>query len=240
MSSGWNRGCGSVKKFNSAENDRKPSPRCAQPWLLPLMAAAWNQLIYYGGNFLAVGRPHGDWTLPIDLVIPFLPWTVLIYLGCFLFWAAQYLFIARQSRSEAYRFFLADFLAKAMCLPFFLFLPTTNIRPAVEGTALWDSLLRLVYQIDAPTNLFPSIHCLVSWLCWIGVRGRRDIPSWHRQFSLVMALAVCVSTLTTRQHVILDVAGGILLAELGYWAAGLRPLAVRYAKIVNRITKRSM
>ena len=53
----------------------------------------------------------------------------------------------------AYRFFCADFLAKAVCLICFLLLPTTNIRPSVEGDGLWEGLVRFLYQVDAPVNL---------------------------------------------------------------------------------------
>ena len=38
----------------------------------------------------------------------------------------------------------------------------------------------------------------------------------YRHFSLAMAVAVCISTLTTRQHVIFDVGGGVVLAEVSY------------------------
>ena len=37
---------------------------------------------------------------------------------------------------------------------------------------------------------------------------------WALHYCLCAAVAVCVSTLTLRQHVLLDVAGGILLAEV--------------------------
>lgn len=199
------------------------------------MAAAWNQLVYYGARVLAADRPHSDWTLPIDRAVPFLPWTVAVYFGCFLFWAVSYLFLAGREKEQAYRFFCADFLAKTVCLACFVLLPTTNVRPAVEGRSVWDALMRLLYRIDAPNNLFPSIHCLVSWLCWVGVRSRADVPRRYRGFSFLMAAAVCLSTLTTRQHVAADVAGGIALAELCYWAAGLEPVARRYSQIMDRL-----
>lgn len=79
---------------------------------------------------------------------------------------------------------------------------------------------RYHYRIDAPVNLFPSIHCLVSWLCWAGVRNRKELPRRYRRSAFWMAAAVCVSTLTTKQHVLWDAAGGIALAEFSYWAAG--------------------
>ena len=73
--------------------------------------------------------------------------------------------------------------------------------------------------MDDPTRLFPSIHCLVSWFCFIGIRGRKNVPRAYRVFSCLFALLVCVSTQFTKQHYIVDVFGGILLAEGMYWLA---------------------
>lgn len=202
-------------------------------WLLPLSAFLWNQLVYYGGSLIAQKSFHYDWTLTVDRLTPFLPWTVSIYFLCYLFWAVAYLLAARQKKELAYRFFFADFLAKAVCLICFIFLPTTNLRPAVKGNGPWENLMRFLYQIDAPVNLFPSIHCLVSWLCWLGIRDRKEFPQWCRYFSFWMAAAVCISTLTTKQHVVLDLVGGIVLAEISWWAAGL------YLDLKSIVTKQT-
>ena len=95
------------------------------------------------------------------------------------------------------------------------------IRPEVTETGLWDHAIRFLYQVDKPYNLFPSIHCSVSWLCWLSVRKDTAVPKWYRCFALIAAIAVCVSTLTTRQHVVLDIFGGILTAEICWATAAL-------------------
>lgn len=202
---------------------------------LPLLALVWNQLVYYTGSYLSREGPFLRMDLPLDLLVPFLPWTVTVYFGCFLFWAALYILMARQNRLAAYRFFLADFLAKGICLLFFLLLPTTLSRPAAAGTSLWDALIRLLYRIDAPRNLFPSIHCLVSWLCFIGARNHRALSRWAVWATALGAALVCLSTLTTRQHVAADAAGGILLAELSYRSAGSLRLLRPYARRMDRL-----
>ena len=88
----------------------------------------------------------------------------------------------------------------------------------------------MLYQVDRASNLFPSIHCLVSWLCFVGVRGKKHIPKWYQVCSCVMAIAVFVSTLTTKQHVVIDVLGGVILAEVSYWLMGK---FVKYKKRKN-------
>lgn len=92
----------------------------------------------------------------------------------------------------------------------------------------------LLYQMDAADNLFPSIHCLNSWFCYIAVRSRREIPRWYQRFSFWAALAVFVSTLTTKQHVIADVIGGALLAEVTWQIAGRTHLGAWYGMILER------
>ncbi len=98
--------------------------------------------------------------------------------------------------------------------------------------------MRFLYWADSPENLFPSIHCLASWLCWVGVRGRREVPFWYRAFSLFMALAVCACTLTTKQHVLADAVGGVILAELCWLLAGHTKLPVLYGRALRKISGR--
>lgn len=200
-----------------------------------LLMLAGNQLAYNGARLLNRGRFHHDLTLSADLFLPCLPWTVSIYFGCFAFWALMYWRIAHLSRPASDCFFCANLLAKGFCFLLFVLFPTTNVRPVIAGTTVWDDLMRLLYRLDAPDNLFPSIHCMVSWLCWVGVRNNREIAFLWRAAALVMAVLVCLATLTTRQHVLLDAAGGILLSEGCYHIAGHGRLRRGYTVLADGI-----
>lgn len=203
-----------------------------------IMEFVLNTLVYGGAKMIAGGWHHYNLETRIDTMIPFVPWTVVIYFGCYIFWIANYILSVRQGKEQAYRFLSADFLAKCICLVFFLLLPTTNTRPEVGEQGIWNMAMRFLYWVDSADNLFPSIHCLTSWLCYIGVRGRKNIPLWYRIFSCLMAVAVFLSTLTTKQHVIVDVAAGVVLAEGCYWIAGHTGLAGRYGRMFGRISEK--
>ncbi len=110
-------------------------------------------------------------------------------------------------------------------------------RPEVTGTTFWDSALRFLYAIDASDNLFPSIHCLIAWLCWAGVRGNKEVSLPWRVSAAVMAVLVCLSTLTVRQHVLPDVFAGILLGELCYALCGLSAVRNVYTRLVDRLMR---
>lgn len=187
---------------------------------LLIAACVFNILIYNGGRFISQSRFHLCLATDFDDIIPFLPWTVYIYWICYLFWIVNYILAVKQSSEEADLFIIAHFIGETVCFIAFVFMPTTMVRAEITGNTLADQIMSLTYQIDSADNLLPSIHCFVSWLCWIGVRGKYKIPVWYQCASLFMAIAVCISTLTVKQHVIVDVIAGIILAEFSYLCSG--------------------
>lgn len=211
-------------------------------WLPLFISISVNSVVYYGARALTGERVHYDLTGGLEERIPFLPWTITIYLGCYLFWIVNYMIGCRQDEEKAFRFISADLFAKMICLLCFLAWPTTNIRPVITGTSVWDRLMQLLYQIDAADNLFPSIHCLTSWFCYIAVRKNEKVSGWYRIFSFLTVISICISTLTTKQHVIPDVIAGVGLAEISYLLVEKSGFTCWYRekirKIAVRISKR--
>lgn len=202
-----------------------------------IMAFIFNMIVYSGAKIIIHNRYHYDMTSRIDESIPFIPQTVLIYFGCYLFWGVNYIVIARQGKKEVYQFFVADFLSRCICFVIFLVFPTTNTRPEISMNGFWNQLMTFLYTVDSAENLFPSIHCLVSWFCYIGIRRNKKMPVWFRGGSLLAAILVFLATLTTKQHVIIDVFGGVLLAEICYWIGRHTGLYKTYGEIFDRITE---
>lgn len=145
-------------------------------------------MVYFGTEALTGNWKHYDLTLPVDRAIPLVPGATVIYLGCYIFWIINYILIARQGEEHCFRFVTADMLSRIVSGIIFILLPTTNVRPVLAGDDIFVKLLGMIYSIDEPTRLFPSIHCLVSWFCYIGIRGRENIPKAYRAFSCIFAL----------------------------------------------------
>lgn len=185
--------------------------------IIPLVIALiFNTIAYNGTRIITTSKYHYDITSPIDNLIPVIPATIIIYLGCYVYWLINYVLGAGQEDDEAYKFLSADLFAKLICMVIFIAFPTTNTRPVLEDNGFFTEALKMLYQIDAADNLFPSIHCLTSWFCLIAVRKNPNVKTVYKIISVIITVAICVSTLTTRQHVIVDVAGGIALAEFSY------------------------
>lgn len=204
-------------------------------WLPLILTFACNDIAYFGTRLLMSDKKHFNLSNTLDGQIPFVPWTITIYWGCYLFWLVNYVIGCRQDKEEAFRFLGADLFSKLICLVCFLVFPTTNTRPIIEGHSIWEEGMRLLYQVDAADNLFPSIHCLASWLSFIAVRKNEKIPKWYRAASFLMAASVCVSTLTTKQHVLIDVAAGVGLGEFSYWFVGKSGLSKWYMDVMLKL-----
>ncbi|MBQ6715652.1 MAG: phosphatase PAP2 family protein [Clostridia bacterium] len=195
-------------------------PQYARKPLLFLLA--FNMLAYILPSVLPV-EPRFDMTLPIDLKIPAIPVFSYIYVLSYVYWAFNYILICKKNKSMCKRFVTAEVVGKAVCFLIFMLVPCTFARPEADtlsGPGAW--LLKIVYALDEPTRLIPSIHCYASWMC---VRPLMDkgfdyVPAWYKAFSLVFTLLVCLSTLFTRQHVIVDVFAGVLLGEIVWIASG--------------------
>lgn len=186
-----------------------------------LILLAGQLLSYYGAKMIIANRPHVYIALPIDELIPFIPCTILIYYGCFLFWIYNYTVILKTEPEGTYRFLSAELLGKLICFISYVLIPTVMIRPEVNNSGIFSTAIGLMYSMDAPDALFPSMHCFVSWMCVVGLRGKPEISNKHRNLSIIAAVLVFAATLTTKQHVVVDVISGIILAELVYFIAGL-------------------
>ena len=203
-----------------------------------IFSFVFNCLVYSGSRMIAGGWYHHNIETDVDRSIPFVPEFLVIYFGCYVFWAVNYILIARQDRRSVYQFFTGDFISRCVCLVSFLTFPTTNTRPLITGSGLWNQAALWLYSIDAADNLFPSIHCLVSWFCYLGIRGRKEIPRWYQRVSMVIAILVFASTLLTKQHVIVDVAGGVLLAEFCFFIGRKTDLYRIYERFGSRIEQK--
>lgn len=107
----------------------------------------------------------------------------------------------------------------AVGLAVFWFFPTTVPVFAVD----WSQYpaLQFLKATDVGGNAFPSLHVAFAVFTAM-LLGRQlrsvDAPAWTRWVNLLWAFGIVYSTLATRQHVLLDVVGGTLLAVLVGWA----------------------
>lgn len=206
---------------------RRPGARTV--WLAALFTL-WAVGYFYVGHSASTRRAR-DLTTALDSGIPFVGWTVWIYLAGVPMTLAP-IFVLRSQRHFR-RTAWAYAVVIIVSLACFVAFPVTSapLRADVSAFGL-DPLtrwaVRALLAIDPPYNLFPSLHVSLCALAAFSMAeaAPRSRVSWYGALALV-AMSVC----TTKQHVALDVLGGLALAlascEIVAWLNRRPALALR-------------
>ena len=56
-----------------------------------VLSVMFNAVVYYGARFLMDNKYHYNLSNRLDEQIPFIPWMVVVYLGCYVFWILNYI-----------------------------------------------------------------------------------------------------------------------------------------------------
>ena len=207
---------------------------------IPLaLVVCCNWLAYFATRLITRGMTHHDLSLPLDGMLPFVPAFVVFYILAYVQWVVGYILIARESRELCYRVLSGEIIAKLICLALFVLLPTTMTRAEITSDGLFSGIVNVIYRTDAADNLFPSIHCLESWVCFRGALRLKKVGPWYRYVSLVFSLLVFTSTVLIKQHVIVDILAGVAVYELGRRIADKTNFAAVFQKINGRFLKKA-
>lgn len=204
-------------------------------WVPVIIAEVFNTIGYFGIAHLK-GLKYHDLSLPLDHMIPAIPLFVIIYVLAYVQWFFGFLTCGRENRDYCYKWMSAEFYAKFLTFVIYLVLPTTILRPEITGSDFASILLRGIYRIDGPVNLFPSVHCLESWFCFRSALKQKKTPEFYKWISFCATILVFLSVLFTRQHVIADIFGAILVFELGMLFARKVSMAHIYLKIEDKLS----
>lgn len=170
------------------------------------------------------GTPLFNIDNAMERSIPFLPWTIWIYFSFFVFIGST---VFRVEDSLFWRFIVSSSLAAMIAWTFVLLLPITFDRPdpALIDSEIYRRIYTFVHEADPSHITFPSLHVAVTWICnfllWNrSGRGRR----------IALGVAISLSTLFTKQHLVSDVVGGVLLAWFCVWLTGKYAHFLPYAE----------
>src|SRR5262249_48360591 len=115
--------------------------------------------------------------------------------------------------------YLYSFISlQAVSVLIFMLWPTTYPRdhyPIPPGLDYWTNLAWVTLRAgDTPGNCCPSLHVSSVLLCGMLFMNeqRKKLP-----FFLTWGILISLSTLTTKQHYIVDVVTGLAMAGLFHW-----------------------
>lgn len=180
-----------------------------------IISLVLNGLVYWGSKVITSDMYHYDFSISIDRLLPFVDWMMIIYVLAYVAWITGFIVIGRESREVCYEVMTAEQIAKLLCLACFIVIPCTIVRPEITGTGFCSWLSRFIYAMDSPENLFPSIHCLENWICFRGAMKCKKVGKGYKATMFVAAILVFASTVLVKQHVFVDIIGGVAVVEIG-------------------------
>lgn len=174
-----------------------------------------NTFAFYGSAFILGDIKRLSVKTVIDDYIPLYTPFISFYILAYLQWAICFIAISKSSRKNCYDFFSAEITGKLIAAFIFFIFPTQMVRTAITGNSVFDKLTDLLYTIDKPITLFPSLHCFESYVCSRYLARIKGIPKFAKIFCFAFSLLVFASTVLVKQHLFLDIPAGILVGELG-------------------------
>lgn len=166
---------------------------------------------YLTANKLAAQNPNRyemfmDW----ELSIPLVPWMIVVYLsyvGVFLLLPV----IMKSGRSIiclAYGFLTAILVSTVV----FVVFPGELGYHRPEFVAGFDFVFQMLYEVDKPHNLYPSLHVTFSSLTALGMAHQVKVQ-WFRVAIAGWAMMIAASVVLVHQHHVFDIITGLMLAS---------------------------
>ena len=170
--------------------------------------------LYYPLNAFTASRETWKPLTAIDEAAPFIPAFVFAYVSIY-YISVVPAFLFR-SRWVLRRSIVAYTTMSVISFIIFLLFPVEMIlRPELmEGSSFASWLLAMIYTVDHPYNCCPSLHV------GLALMGAFTIDCVDKRFGRVawlIAFLVCISTIVIKQHYIIDVVVGYVVAYGSFW-----------------------
>ncbi|MFH1170945.1 MAG: phosphatase PAP2 family protein [bacterium] len=199
-----------------------PPPQSSSVTLLPSPAARIGALALFLAVLALYPILNRPWAtvhsvaLPLDSVIYVVPVFVVPYLFFFFPWAIALILWSILRRPAVYeRLIISMTIGLLISYGVYVVFQTVVVRQPIEGSDVFSTLLRWVYQSDARYNAFPSTHT-VATVVLVATTWRVVHASTTRILVLLIAILILCATLLTKQHNILDVAFGLIVGTIAF------------------------
>lgn len=165
----------------------------------------------------------------LDDDIPFCEYFIIPYVLWYGFVAVTviYFAVSFQRRKEYNQ------LASTLCIGATVFLLVSflypnghNLRPELAEGGICVQLVRLLYQVDTPTNVLPSLHVFNAAACCIAILKSKGMQEKRgiRAAVVFLTIMIILSTMFLKQHSVIDVVLALLMNvlcyQLVYWVPG--------------------
>lgn len=158
--------------------------------------------------------------MAVDDYIPFIEIFIVPYLLWFAYVAFAVAWFFFKDVQDFYKICTFLFVGMTVFLVISTIYPNGHyLRPRVfERDNIFISMVKGLYMIDTPTNLFPSIHVYNSIGVHLAVMHSEKLKEkkWVRSASFILMCSIIASTMFLKQHSVFDVLTGCVMALVMY------------------------
>lgn len=172
--------------------------------------SAW-AIGYYAIGTLTAGGQIGYITGGLDAKVSYVPEAVFIYLSVQLF--TVFAIALTHYKTPSIRVIKAYLTVLSFCFAGFLIFPIGASVPELVDQSLASWALSILHTYDINHNSYPSSHCAMALLSALFLFRHSRNLGW---IGLFHALAIGASTVLIKQHYIIDVWVGFLIALITY------------------------
>lgn len=148
--------------------------------------------------------------MEIDRKIPFCEYFIIPYLLWFVFVIGTVLYFMAfvDDDREYYKLVFTLAVGMVMFVLISYFYPNGHsLRPRLYGDSIFIKAVRILYKVDTPTNILPSLHVFNAIACGAALLKNEKVKM-HRIFcflTVVLVISIILSTVFLKQHSTLDV-----------------------------------
>jgi len=168
------------------------------------------QVGYYWGYQLHHGPGMFNAELALDRWLPLVPEFIVFYMLGYVFVLVPCLAVHRRHDFYAATVSFCCILAIGFLL--FRYVPVHMDKPLATGAEWFSRWTRFQQAVDTPYNNFPSLHVALNVFAFGLLTWQAGRLSW---WWLPVPVLIVLSTLLVKQHLVLDVLAGFVLAGLG-------------------------
>lgn len=150
----------------------------------------------------------------VDLYTPFIPYSIWLYYSYYFIFALS--FLLEKDRDYLDRYLWGVIFINLVSVIIFILYPTIIDRNEIVDFRVdfYRNVYSYLYSVDGPANCLPSLHVSISIFSALLFYKRFKLRYF---LFMIWAIVISLSTLTTKQHYVLDVITGAILAWSSYW-----------------------
>jgi CDP-diacylglycerol--glycerol-3-phosphate 3-phosphatidyltransferase len=157
----------------------------------------------------------------LDDYIPFCEYFIVPYILWFGFAAVTLWYFAFRCRNREEYWQLTGILGVGMTvflITSFLYPNGQNLRPVLQNENLFVWAVSILYKIDTPTNILPSMHVFIAAACGTAICRNRDYRNDKKLIlgTGLLTVLIILSTMFLKQHSVIDVCLALILYAVCY------------------------